>query len=153
MNLLNLDTLAIDSKTNDLVVLLETAENEVLPIWIGNMEGISIAMKLAGKKPRRPMTHDFMASILNGLNVRLIRVVITSLVDDIYYALAYFQKDGDLIVVDARPSDSIALALRTEAPIFAADDLPLVSADEADERRQRLDKRLRRIEPEQLIGE
>lgn len=152
MNLLTIDTLAIDSSSNDLVVVLQTVENEILPIWIGNMEAVSIALKLSDQKARRPMTHDLMANMLKGMDIKLLRIVITSLVDSVYYALIYLQKGQDMIVVDARPSDSIALALRMEAPIFASDDLPLVTADESDERRQRLNKRLRRIEPEQLLG-
>ncbi len=152
MNLLTIDTLAIDSNSNDLVVVLETVEHELLPIWIGNIEALSIALKLANQKSRRPMTHDLMCDMLKALDVRLLRIVITSLVDSVYYALIYMQQGTEMFVIDARPSDSIALALRMEAPIFAADDLPMVSSDESDDRRRKLDNRLRRIEPEQLLG-
>jgi bifunctional DNase/RNase len=153
MNLLTIDTLAIDTKTNDIVILLETVEHEVLPIWIGNMEALAIAMKLSNRTSRRPMTHDLTATMLLGLNTKLTRVVITSLVDSIYYALLYLQKGDELIVIDARPSDSIALALRMDAPIFASEEIPLISADESNEQRRRLDERLRRIEPEGFLGE
>lgn len=153
MNLLTIDTLAIDMKTNDIVILLETVEHEVLPIWIGNMEALAIAMKLSNRTSRRPITHDLTASILLGFNAKLTRVVITSLVDSIYYALLYLQRGDELIVIDARPSDSIALALRMDAPIFVSEEVPLISADESNEQRRRLDDRLRRVEPEGFLGE
>jgi len=152
MTLLNIESLAIDSTSNDLVVILSSAEGEILPIWIGNMEAISIAMVLSKTKPRRPMTHDLLYNILKGLEIKLVRVIISALVDNIYYALIYLQKGDELIVIDARPSDSIAIALRVGAPIFADKDIPLVPVDEDNERRKRLEERLRKVEPEQLLG-
>ncbi|RKZ31001.1 bifunctional nuclease family protein [bacterium] len=154
MRLLKIDSLAIDAVTNDMVVILRVEEdNELLPIWIGNAEALSIALALAGRKPPRPMTHDLIANILTGLETKHLRVVISALVDNTYYALLYMQRGDELIVIDARPSDSIALATRTGASIFLEDDVPTISGDENDESYKNLETRLRRVNPEQILGE
>src|SRR5690606_14173777 len=105
------------------VILRETDGTRVLPIWIGPGEARSIAMELAGMKFSRPLTHDLFATVIAGLGGTLKRVHITKVVDNTYYAELIIQRGNDLITVDARPSDSIAIALRMEAPIFTSEEL------------------------------
>jgi len=153
MLLAKIDSLAIDTVSNDLVLILKTEdEGAILPIWIGNSEAIAIALALSQVTPPRPMTHDLISNMLNGFDVKLLRIVISALVGNTYYALLYFQKGDELVVIDARPSDSVAIATRTKSPIFIQDDVPTISADEDDEKRQDLELRLRRIDPEQIFG-
>jgi bifunctional DNase/RNase len=153
MKLLIIESLAIDSVSNDMVVVLRVEEDDdIIPIWIGNHEAISIALGLSNFEPPRPLTHDLIVNLITGLEADIERVVITAIQDNTYYALLYVQKDGDLIVVDLRPSDAIALAVRTGAPIFMKDEIPTISSDPNDEKRRKLEKKLRRINPEQLLG-
>jgi bifunctional DNase/RNase len=95
----------------------------VLPIWIGPGEASAIAMELAGMKFSRPLTHDLFASVIKGLGGQLKRVMITKVVDNTYYAELIVQRGNELISIDARPSDSIAIALRTDATIYTTEDL------------------------------
>jgi bifunctional DNase/RNase len=106
------------------IVLLKTADgNKFLPIWIGHPEAAAILMKLQGPAPPRPMTHDLFADILEQLDAEIIRVTVTELRESTFYASITVQQDGTEYEIDSRPSDAIALALRAEAPIFAADDV------------------------------
>ena len=153
MKLLIIESIAIDAVSNDMVLLLRVEEDdELLPIWIGNSEAFSIALALANVELPRPMTHDLMIDIINGLDAEIQRVVITALIDNTYYALVYLQKGNDLIVVDSRTSDAVALAVRTGAPIFLRDEIPTISSDPDDMERKKLEKRIRRIDPEQILG-
>lgn len=95
----------------------------VLPIWIGPGEASAIAMELAGMKFSRPLTHDLFASMVRGLGGMLMRVLITKVIDNTYYAELIIQRGSEVISVDARPSDSIAIALRMEARIFTTEEL------------------------------
>jgi len=95
----------------------------VLPIWIGPGEASAIAMELAGMKFSRPLTHDLFVSMVRGLGGMLMRVLITKVIDNTYYAELIIQRGAEVISVDARPSDSIAIALRMEARIFTTDEL------------------------------
>jgi len=113
-------TLAMDQKNNTPVVILKDVGGERrIPIWIGHPEASIIAMELAEKKFSRPLTHDLIANILRGLEVKLQRVEISELEGNIFYAKLFLEKDNDVICIDARPSDSIALALKSRAKIFA----------------------------------
>ena len=104
------------------IVLLKTAEgNKFLPIWIGHPEAAAILMKLQGASTPRPMTHDLVTDILGQLQAQVIRITVTELRENTFYARITLQQDGGEIEVDSRPSDAIALAIRAEAPIFAAD--------------------------------
>jgi len=94
-----------------------------LPIWIGQPEAAAILMKLQNTELPRPMTHDLMTNILSNLSARLVRVVVTELKDNTFYALLHLEAGDRQISVDSRPSDAIALAVRTESPIFAAQEL------------------------------
>ncbi len=127
----NVQNLAFDRASNTpVVVLREIGTDRVLPIWIGPGEASAIAMHLGGVAFQRPLTHDLLVSILGGLGGTLQRVLITRMEDSTYFAELIIDRDGDLISVDARPSDSIAMALRAQARIFAEDAL-LESATEA----------------------
>jgi bifunctional DNase/RNase len=104
------------------VVILREAERErYLPIWIGSWEAQAIAMKLQGVAAERPLTHDLLADMLTELSVDVLRIVVSDLADETYRARIVIDHDGSTSEVDARPSDAIALALRTRAPIFVED--------------------------------
>jgi bifunctional DNase/RNase len=103
------------------VILKETARDRYLPIWIGPWEASAIAMKLQGLTPERPLTHDLFATTLEELGVRVDRVVISDLADETFHARLILQGLDKVVEVDARPSDALALAVRTGVPIFAAD--------------------------------
>ncbi len=106
------------------IVLLKTADgNKFLPIWIGHPEAAAILMKLQGANTPRPMTHDLVAEILGQLEVKIVRIAVTELRENTFYAQITVQQDGSEIDIDSRPSDAIALAIRAEAPIFAADEV------------------------------
>ena len=113
------------------IVLLKTADgNKFLPIWIGHPEAAAILMKLQGAATPRPMTHDLFTEMLTQLDARVVRIAVTELRDNTFYAQITIAVDGSEIEVDSRPSDAIALAVRADAPIFAADDVIEESAIE-----------------------
>lgn len=117
-------SLGLDRASNTPVVILQEEDgSRVLPIWIGPGEASAIAMQLADMKFSRPLTHDLLVSVVGGLGGTLERVVITRVVDNTYYAELIMHRDGEVITVDARPSDSIAVALRMDADIFADESL------------------------------
>jgi bifunctional DNase/RNase len=104
------------------IVLLKTADgSRFLPIWIGHPEAQAILMKLQDQSAPRPMSHDLFTDILGQLEASVLRITVTDLRDNTFYAQITLQHDGREIEIDARPSDAIALAVRAEAPIFAAD--------------------------------
>ena len=106
------------------IVLLKTTDgNKFLPIWIGHPEAAAILMKLQGAAPPRPLTHDLLASTLSMLEAEVARITVTELRDNTFYAVITVVQNGNEIEIDSRPSDAIALAVRAEAPIFAADDV------------------------------
>lgn len=117
---LELSRIIIDEeKKEQVVVLKERGGKRLLPIVIGITEASAIKMKLSGFKPPRPLTHDLILSILNNLGTRLEKVVIDNLIEGTFYAKLYLATDGAAAkIIDARPSDSIALAVRTKSPIF-----------------------------------
>ena len=117
-------SLGLDRTSNTPVVILQEVDGaRVLPIWIGPGEASAIAMELAGMKFSRPLTHDLFASVILGLGGALQRVMITKVIENTYFAELIIQRNGELISVDARPSDSIAIALRMSASIFTTEDL------------------------------
>lgn len=125
--------LGIDSTTNSYVVVLrERGGPRLLPIWIGRAEAEAIAAHLNGAQPARPMTHDLLRLVLTGLGGVLRRVAITRVEDKTYYAELQLQQDDRLLQVDARPSDSIALAIRLGAPIVAEEGLLVLPEDAGD---------------------
>lgn len=117
-------SLGLDRTSNTPVVILQERDGtRVLPIWIGPSEASAIAMELAGMKFSRPLTHDLFASLILGFGGALKRVMITRVVENTYYAELIIQRGSELITIDARPSDSIAIALRMNATIYTTDDL------------------------------
>ncbi|MGE0352210.1 MAG: bifunctional nuclease family protein [Gemmatimonadales bacterium] len=116
--------LGLDRSTNTPVVILREKDGQrLLPIWIGPAEASAIAMEMQGVKPLRPMTHDLLKQIVTGLGAELRRVVITDVRENTYFAELYMRREDHVFQVDARPSDSIALAIRLHAPIFTSDEL------------------------------
>jgi bifunctional DNase/RNase len=116
--------LGLDRATNTPVVILQEKEGErVLPIWIGPAEASAIAMELAGVKFSRPLTHDLVKQVVVGLGADLKRVLISQVKENTYYAELHLYRDDQVVHIDARPSDSIAVALRLKAPIFTQETL------------------------------
>jgi bifunctional DNase/RNase len=104
------------------IVLLKTADgNRYLPIWIGQPEAAAILMKLQGAATPPPMTHDLLAEVLEQLEAQVVRITVTELKDNTFYASITVQQNGTELEIDSRPSDAIALAVRADAPIFAAE--------------------------------
>lgn len=111
----------IELPSNQPIVLLREAEgSRFLPIWIGAVEATAIAYALEGVKPQRPLTHDLLRSVVESLGAEVDRVVVTELKGGIYYADLVFRRNGEEVHVSSRPSDAIALAARTAAPLFAS---------------------------------
>ena len=125
--------LQYDSVGRQPIVLLRTSDERLLlPIWIGPNEANAIMAKLRGSEPSRPMTHDLLQSVVDAMGAAIVRVTVTELRDNTYYAVITLRVNGEEIEIDSRPSDAIALAVRVEAPIFAADDVVEESAVEAE---------------------
>jgi uncharacterized protein len=104
------------------IVLLKTADgNRFLPIWIGHAEAAAILMKLQGASTPRPMTHDLMTDMLEQLDAEVLRITVTELRDNTFYASITVQQNGSELEIDSRPSDAIAIAVRSEVPIYAAE--------------------------------
>jgi len=103
------------------VILKESEHDRYLPIWIGPWEASAIAMKLQGLTADRPLTHDLFASALDNLGVRVDRVVISTLAEETYHARLHLERDGTFFEIDSRPSDALALAVRTGGRIFASE--------------------------------
>lgn len=117
-------SLGLDRTTRSPVVILRERDGDrVLPIWIGPAEASAIAMRMANVDFPRPLTHDLIVAILAGLDVRLRRVEIPRVEDGTYHASLILARGGDTVSIDARPSDSIAIALRARATILADDEL------------------------------
>ncbi len=114
--------LTFDSTSNGFVVLLMDLTNKTgLPIWIGPFEANAIAMKLKKIGAHRPMTHDLINRILKTLDSQVVKIVVSDLRENTYYGLIYLNRNGEEIVIDSRPSDAIAIALSSDAPIFVSD--------------------------------
>ena len=145
--------LAVDANAKSHVVILKEKDGErVLPIWIGPAEAQAIARELAGQRFQRPLTHDLLANIVEGLKARVTRVVISELKDNTFFAQLLIDRDGEAVVIDARPSDSIAVALRCGADIFVNEKLLNEPGEQdeptAEEKAQELRKFLENLDPE-----
>ncbi len=124
--------LMMDPLTNSpIVVLQDTTSETLLPIWVGIFEANAIALQIEKVDTPRPMTHDLIKAMLNHLDARVTKIVVTELRDNTFYAVIFLDVAGRLITVDSRPSDAIALALRTDSPIFVTDDVITKSASTA----------------------
>jgi bifunctional DNase/RNase len=111
--------LMIDPITNMPIIILRDQEGQrVLPIWVGVFEANAIALQIENVQTPRPMTHDLLKNILEDLSAHVERIVVSDLKENTFYALIHLRTDGHVLAVDARPSDAIALALRTHSPIF-----------------------------------
>jgi len=114
--------LMVDPITNSPIVILRDKEGQrVLPIWVGIFEANAIALQIENISTPRPMTHDLLRNVIQDLKASVQKVVVCDLQENTFYALIYLALDGDTVAIDARPSDAIALALRTRAPIFVED--------------------------------
>jgi bifunctional DNase/RNase len=124
MKELSLVGVRVELPSNQPIVLLKEADGDrYLPIWIGAVEATAIAFALQGIQTPRPMTHDLMRDILGETAIAVERVVISDLVDQTFYATIRMSSDGKSVEVSSRPSDAIALAVRINAPIFAAEEV------------------------------
>ena len=122
--------LGVDPGTQTYVVVLqEKGGARLLPIWIGQVEAESIVMHMHNMKRSRPLTHDLCKSIILASGAQLRRIQITRVENNTYYGELHLERDGNIVKVDSRPSDAIAVALRLDAPIFAAEAL-LMRAEE-----------------------
>jgi bifunctional DNase/RNase len=114
--------LMIDPITNMPIVILRDDEGQrILPIWVGVFEANAIALQIENVQTPRPMTHDLLRNVIQDLAAQVDRIVVTELKENTFYAVIHLLADGNAVVVDARPSDAIALALRSGAPIFVED--------------------------------
>jgi len=132
---MKVEGLLFDPRSGMYILLLQQVDgNETLPIWIGKPEADAIALAVGKVITPRPLTHDLIKNVFNGLNAKVIRVVITEITDNTYYSLIYADDGKKEIAIDSRPSDAIAVALRVHAPIFVEDSvLEVRKADELEE--------------------
>ena len=116
--------LMMDPVTNMPIVILKDLDGKsVLPIWVGVHEATAIALEIEKVATPRPMTHDLIKNVFLGLTTGVRKVVVSELKDDTFYALIWVEQNGDLIAIDARPSDALAVALRLDCPIYVEDDV------------------------------
>ena len=147
--------LMVDPITNmPIIILKDKAGERVLPIWVGIFEANAIALQMENITTPRPMTHDLLRNVIQDLKGTVQKVVVSELKDNTFYALVYVETPGDLLAVDSRPSDAIALALRTHAPILVEESVidRAKSLDFSSERAdtERLQKWLESLDPEEL---
>ena len=147
--------LMVDPITNMPIVILRDKDGQrVLPIWVGIFEANAIALQIENVSTPRPMTHDLLRNIIQDLKASVQKIVVCDLQENTFYALIYLRLDGQTLAIDARPSDAIALALRTRAPIFVEDTVidhaktVDLSSEKADA--DRLHKWLESLDPEDL---
>jgi bifunctional DNase/RNase len=130
--------LLMDPVTNmPIVILKDVAGDAVLPIWVGAFEAQAIALEMEKVSTPRPMTHDLIKNVLTGLETQVHKVVVTELKEDTFYAVIWLERGGEVISIDSRPSDALALALRVDCPIFV-DDLVLKTSKQATNATDRL---------------
>jgi len=119
-----ISSLNMDPVTNSPIIILKEIDgNQTLPIWIGLLEATAIASEIEGVKFSRPMTHDLLKDVMDKTNIKVNKVEICDLKDNTYYAIIHVTRDDETLSIDSRPSDAIAIALRTEAPIFVSDEV------------------------------
>ena len=116
--------LMMDPVTNmPIVILKDVGGDAVLPIWVGIYEANAIALEIEKVTTPRPMTHDLLKNLLIGLDASVRKVVVNELRDDTFFAIIWVERDGQIISIDSRPSDALALALRVDCPIFVEDEV------------------------------
>ena len=137
--------LMMDPVTNVPIVILKGAEgNALLPIWVGVYEANAIALEIEKISSPRPMTHDLLRNILNGLSCAVMKVVVSQLKDDTFYAVIWLEREGRLISIDSRPSDALALALRTDSPIYVEEEVIKTSKAASADKEKSGDEELKR---------
>ena len=147
--------LMVDPITNMPIVILRDQDGQrVLPIWVGIFEANAIALQIENIPTPRPMTHDLLRNIIQDLRATVEKIVVCDLQENTFYALIYLTVNGDTVAIDARPSDAIALALRTRAPIFVEetviDNAKTVDTSSEKADADRLHKWLESIDPDDL---
>jgi bifunctional DNase/RNase len=147
--------LMVDPVTNTPIVVLRDAEGQkVLPIWVGVFEANAIAVQIENVPTPRPMTHDLLKNVIYDLHATVERIVVTDLKENTFFALIHLNVAGERVVIDARPSDAIALALRASAPIFVEERVieqsRLVEPSTPQAESERLHKWLESLDPEDL---
>ena len=147
--------LMVDPISNMPIVILRDKEgSKTLPIWVGMFEANAIALQIENISTPRPMTHDLLRNVIHDLKASVQKIVVCDLQDSTFYALIYLMLNGEVVAIDARPSDAIALALRTRAPIFVEETVidnaktVDVTADKQDA--DRLHKWLESLDPDDL---
>ncbi len=149
--------LMMDEGRNPVVILKEVDGNRILPIWIASSEANAIGMALAGQSFQRPLTHDLLATMVRSLEATLVKVLIAELQNNTFFATLLLHLRGEQLTVDARPSDSIALALRLGAPVFVAEKLLAAQLDASEvgqlkqspeERAEELKRYVEQLRPE-----
>ena len=143
--------LALDITTNSPVVTLNPKESKkVLPIWIGHYEAWAIGMEMSGVVSKRPLTHDLLYGVVKSMGGDIEKITVTELKEQTFYAKISIIQDGETIDIDARPSDSIALALKAKAPIYVNEELFQIKDEESTgiPDQESLRERLRRMNPE-----
>ena len=147
--------LMIDPVSNmPIIILKDSSGDTVLPIWVGVFEANAIAMQLEKIVSPRPMTHDLLRNVIEGLQAKVDRVVITDLKENTFFALIHVSRNGQRLAIDSRPSDAMALALRSEVPILVEETVlekSSVSGEESgSDETERLRKWLEQVDPEEL---
>ena len=147
--------LMVDPITNTPIVILRDKDGQkVLPIWVGIFEANAIALQIENISTPRPMTHDLLRNVIHDVKASVEKIVVCDLQENTFYALIYLRLNGDTLAIDARPSDAIALALRTRAPIFVEDHVidHAKTADFSAEKAEsdRLHRLLESLDPEDL---
>ncbi len=116
--------LMMDPITSSPIVILQDVEkNTLLPIWVGIFEANAIALQIERIDTPRPMTHDLLKNVLFHLNAQVLKIVVSELRENTFFAVIHIDMDGDTMAIDSRPSDAIALALRTDAPIYVTEEV------------------------------
>jgi bifunctional DNase/RNase len=151
---MNIKGLMVDPITNMPIIILRDKDGQkVLPIWVGVFEANAIALQIENVSTPRPMTHDLLKNVIQDLEATVTKIVVSDLKENTFYALIYLNRNGETIAIDARPSDAIALALRTRVPIYV-EELVIDNAktietpEKADS--ERLQKWLESLDPEDL---
>ena len=140
---MKIEGLLFDPRSNMYILLLKEIDgNDTLPIWIGRPEADSIALALGKITTPRPLTHDLIKNVIDGLKLKATKIVITEIVDNTYYALIYIEKNGVEISIDSRPSDAIAVGIRMKVPIFVEKNV--IESKNSDE----LEEWLKNLKPE-----
>ncbi len=132
---MKVEGLLFDPRSNMYILLLKELDGPgTLPIWIGKPEADSIALALGKVATPRPLTHDLVKNITDGLKTKITRIVVTEIIDNTYYSLIHLNDGRKETLIDSRPSDAVAVALRASAPIFVEDSIMATrTADELDE--------------------